>query len=192
MSKGSFVVEPETPQSIQMRDENLLQMCFLICALIHLFRYIYSSQLYEFTLRDCCHVLRTTPVVMTIQLLNLLTSILISNDAFNEPMTQQDYENIMVYAVSWSCGALFEPEDRLKFSSFLQEKVGSPHECEAGLTVFDYFVDPKTRKFQKWVAPEWTPPKGAFSFSSILIPTLDSERSVIYHLILGRPTFSNP
>lgn len=117
-----------------------------------------------------------TPVVMTIQLLNLLTSILKSYEAANDAMTMQDYEYIMAYAVAWSCGALFEPEDRLKFNNFMLEQVNVPLQCEAGLTIFDYFVDPKTRKFQKWVAPDWSPPKGTFSFSSILIPTLDSER----------------
>lgn len=122
--------------------------------------------------------MQTTPAVMTVQLLNLLTSILMSYDTGNEAFAVQDYENIMAYAVAWSCGALFEPEDRVKFNSFLRDHISSPPQCEAGLTIFDYFVDPKTRQFQKWVAPDWTPPKGVFSFSSILIPTLDSERSV--------------
>ncbi|CDI77652.1 hypothetical protein EPH_0029460 [Eimeria praecox] len=139
-------------------------------------KYICSSQVYDFALRDCTHVMQITPVVMTVQLLNLLSSMLLSYEGSSEGMTQQDYENMMVYAIAWSCGALFEPEDRQKFCTFLREKMSSPHQCEAGLTIFDYFVDPKTKKFRKWVAPDWTPPKGAFSFSSILIPTLDSER----------------
>lgn len=122
--------------------------------------------------------MQITPAVMTVQLLNLLTSMLLSYEANSEGMTQQDYENMMVYAIAWSCGALFEPEDRQKFNAFLKDKMLSPHQCEAGLTIFDYFVDPKTKKFRKWVAPDWSPPKGAFSFSSILIPTLDSERFV--------------
>ena len=146
-------------------------------------RYIYSSRLYDFTLRECTHVMQITPAVMTVQLLNLLTSILMSIEGTSEGMTQPDYENIMAYAVAWSCGALFEPEDRVKFSTFLREQVSLSHQCEAGLTIFDYFVDPKTGKFRKWTAPDWNPPKGSFSFSSILIPTLDSERCVpgIHH-----------
>lgn len=139
-------------------------------------RYISSSQVYDFTLRECTHVMKITPAVMTVQLLNLLTSMLNFYEAGSEGLTPQDYENFMVYAVAWSCGALFEPDDRQKFSTFLRDQMLSPHQCDPGLTIFDYFVDPKTKKFRRWKAPDWTPPKGPFSFSSILIPTLDSER----------------
>ncbi|CDJ35908.1 Dynein heavy chain axonemal, related [Eimeria mitis] len=156
-------------------------------------KYINSSQVYDFALRDCTHVMQITPVVMTVQLLNLLSSMLMSYEGAGEGMTQQDYENMMVYAIAWSCGALFEPEDRQKFSTFLKEKMGSPHQCEPGLTIFDYFVDPKTKRFRKWVAPDWTPPKGAFSFSSILIPTLDSERAeYLLQLMTCLPQSRNP
>ncbi|OEH76364.1 dynein gamma flagellar outer [Cyclospora cayetanensis] len=122
-------------------------------------------------------VMQVTPVMVTVQLLNLLSCILLPYEESAEMLTPQEYENIMAYAVAWSCGALLEPEDRMKFNTFLQEKVSVPYQGEAGLTIFDYFVDQKTREFRQWAAPEWTPPKGPFSFSSILIPTLDSQRA---------------
>lgn len=139
-------------------------------------RYIYSSDIYEFTLRECRHVMQISPAIMTIQLLNLLSGLLSVYDEAGETLSLEELDIIMAYAVAWSCGGLFEPEDRVKIDDFLRKTANSSHPSGSGLTIFDYFVDSKTKTFQKWTAPEWIPPKAAFSFSSILIPTTDSER----------------
>ena len=43
-------------------------------------------------------------------------------------------------------------------------------------SIFDYYVDEKTKEWKLWEAEKWTPPK-KIAFSQLLIPTGDSTRS---------------
>jgi len=43
-------------------------------------------------------------------------------------------------------------------------------------SIFDYFVDEKTKEWKLWEAEEWVPPK-KIAFSQLLIPTGDSTRA---------------
>lgn len=54
-------------------------------------------------------------------------------------------------------------------------------------TVFDYYVDTKTKQWKIWEAENWNPPK-KLAFSQLLIPTIDSTRAeFIIHKIAGLP-----
>ena len=95
---------------------------------------------------------------------------------------------IFVYALTWSIGALLEGEDRRKWDNFLREQPGSDENALPQLrgeedTVYEYFVeDDAPNEWKRWSAPKWNYPKvphgQKLRFSSLLVPTMDSRRSL--------------
>lgn len=150
----------------------LLSLSFLVLSV----RYLFNPNTLEFALRECRHVMQVTAVIMVVHVLNLLTSLLRHFDENNETLGRSHYERLLTYAIAWGVGGLFEPEYRTKFDLFLKNQCGVPYPCEEGLTLYEYYVDQRTKEFQKWTTSEWQPPPGNLTFSSILIPTTDSKR----------------
>ena len=95
--------------------------------------------------------------------------------------TATDLEKIFVYSVCWSIGSLLEAEDRMKFDQWLREHDTNkimPQVAE-GETIYEYFVNPNTRQWEKWVPPSWEYPQGSkLDFSNLLVPTMDSTRAL--------------
>ncbi len=105
-------------------------------------------------------------------------------------------ERVFVYAITWSVGALLEGDDRAKWDAFLRKSsAGSDDsglsgvlpEAKAGDTVYDYFVEDASNggsanSWRRWSAPDWKYPDVApgakLRFSSLLVPTMDSRRSL--------------
>lgn len=92
-----------------------------------------------------------------------------------------ELEKIFVYCICWSVAALLEAEDRQKFDQWLREKDTNnimPKVGE-GETIYEYFVDPKTKEWKKWSPPSWSYPQSeTLDFSNLLVPTMDSTRAL--------------
>ncbi|XP_071824188.1 dynein axonemal heavy chain 5-like [Apostichopus japonicus] len=93
-------------------------------------------------------------------------------------------ENLYVFAVMWSVGALLELEDRSKLEEFMR----TSDEVDVKLpeipgdsedTMFDYFVDSDgtwkhwNTQVEEWIYPADTTPE----YGSILVPNVDNVRS---------------
>ena len=94
-----------------------------------------------------------------------------------------------MYALTWSIGALLESEDRKIWESFLREQAGEeaeeifPKNASPEDSIYDYFIeDAIPNKWVRWSAPTWKYPEvpsgGKLRFSSLLVPTMDSRRSL--------------
>ena len=76
------------------------------------------------------------------------------------------FEMLWLYAFTWACGGLYEAEDRMKFHKEVLEKIGAPLPAITAQkqnfdkeTIFDYYVNPKTRNWEQWKPIEWTKPR---------------------------------
>ena len=119
-------------------------------------------------------------------------------------LTPRILERIFLYALTWTVGGVLEGDDRRKFDEFLRaqeltidiadddEEEGIMPEMLADAiasTVYDYFVDVASGDWVRFSAPVWDYPipddddePGAIMptlrFSSLLVPTADSERAL--------------
>jgi dynein heavy chain len=91
-------------------------------------------------------------------------------------------EFTFLYCLIWSVGASVDSEGRKKFDSFLREM--DPRFPPAD-TVFEYFVDPKTKQWTPWESKliAYRPPPD-MPFFKILVPTVDTLRSKTIALTL--------
>lgn len=96
-------------------------------------------------------------------------------------------ERIFVYGLTWSIGALLEGNDRRKWDEFLREQGGGVDALPAlqgeDDTVYEYFVDDnEPNAWTRWSAPKWNypivPTGEKLKYSSLLVPTMDSRRSL--------------
>ena len=92
------------------------------------------------------------------------------------------FEKLFCFSFAWSIAGLFEPSERQKFQKEVLERVGAnlpKVKAQGGFereTVFDYYINPKTRNWENWKPIEWVPPR-RMVFSQLLIPTSDSTRA---------------
>jgi len=85
-------------------------------------------------------------------------------------------EKIFIMAFTWSFGALLESDDRMKLNEWMQT-IDKTHMPEGD--VFEYKLDHDTCDWTAWTAPVWKYPEGdTLDFASILIPTVDAERTM--------------
>ena len=95
-------------------------------------------------------------------------------------LSDADLEKVVVYAVAWAVGGLYEAGERFQFHEFLQSKNCPLPNKKEEETIFDYFVNIEDGKAEyKLVVPEkWQPsPDKGFKFSQLLLPTVDSWRT---------------
>lgn len=53
-----------------------------------------------------------------------------------------DYEKVVVYAISWAVGGLFEAAERVQFHEYLQSKnCPLPQNKKENETIFDYYIN---------------------------------------------------
>ena len=121
-------------------------------------------------------------VVKTTMMINLLTALLKEYTATGQTVEFELFEKLWTFAFAWSIGGLFESNERQKFHKEVLERVGAalPNITAQRAnfdkeTIFDYFVNPKTKAWETWKHLEWKPPR-RLVFSQLLIPTSDSTR----------------
>ena len=84
-------------------------------------------------------------------------------------------EFTFLYCLIWSVGASVDNEGRKKFDMFLREQEPRFPPSE---TVYEYFVDPKTKQWTPWESKltAYRPPPD-MPFFKILVPTVDTLRT---------------
>jgi len=159
--------------------------------------YIEAGDMFKIIARDYHQCMNTYPVIMITQLLNLLWACLEKYESADVKIDKATFEKYWIYCQAWSCGGLFEQEDREKFHAYLASRGAplpniqstKPGEKE---TIFDYHVDAETSQWKLWEAEGWTPPK-RIAFSQLLIPTSDSTRTeFVVDSIANLPTWRSP
>ena len=121
----------------------------------------------------------------TVQISNLLTLLTALLDQYNDgELNSEQYEKIFVYALSWSIGAMFEPEDRVRYHQLLASFRAPLPSVQSDETVFEYKFDKSKKNWVKWQADPWERQPG-MAFASLLIPTMDSTRAeYLIHTVL--------
>ena len=87
----------------------------------------------------------------------------------------------LLYSLCWSVGGLLEAEDRVKFDAWLREndRNGCMPVCKEHETIYEYYVSPESSDWVLWRPPTWEYPTGdQLDFSNLLVPTMDSTRSL--------------
>ncbi|CCI47848.1 unnamed protein product [Albugo candida] len=143
---------------------------------------------FDYLARNTLSVMSVSRVGQASRLFSLLTGLLLGehgNYISEVPvMLEQQLEKLFLYSLCWSLGALLEQEDRVKFHEWLgqYDKDGLLlPKCEIGQTMYEYFVDPQTFEWRLWRPPKWQPPPNTgaqLNFSSLLVPTMDSVRTL--------------
>ena len=92
-------------------------------------------------------------------------------------------EKSFVYALTWSVGASLDDESRKKFDTFVRDLDSS---VPAKDTVYEYFVDAKTRDWAPWESKlaAYKPPEDT-PFFRIMVPTVDTTRTKAVALTLA-------
>lgn len=123
--------------------------------------------------------------------LSLINGLLKSVPAGSK-LSDGDYEKVVVYAIAWAVGGLYEAGERFQFHDYLQSKNAPlPLNKKENETIFDYYINIQDTTVEYLlVKPEvWKPsPDKAFKFSQLLLPTLDSFRvDFLVNNILTQP-----
>ena len=122
-------------------------------------------------------------VVKTTMMINLLTALIKDFTSTGQQVDFDLFEKLWCFSFAWAIGGLFEADERVKFHKDVLEKVGAvlPNISaqRANIdkeTVYDYYINPKTRNWENWKPADWKPPR-RMVFSQLLIPTADSCRA---------------
>lgn len=145
-------------------------------------KYIIKADLMLLLNRDYHYVMPLPEVVRITQLLNLLQALLSADVTAQLQITKANFEKVWIYCLCWSHGGLLEQDDREKFHKYLESRQAPLPPISAQKmsvdkeSIFDYYVDEKTKEWRLWEAEQWVPPK-KIAFSQLLIPTGDSTRA---------------
>lgn len=127
--------------------------------------------------------MKSPEVVKTTMMLNLLTACIREYTSTSQTVDFELFEKLWCFCFAWSIGGLFEAADRQKFHKEVLERVNAALPQISAQranfdkeTIFDYYVNPKTRNWEQWKPIEWTKPR-ILVFSQLLIPTADSTRA---------------
>jgi len=91
-------------------------------------------------------------------------------------------ERLFLYCSLWSIAGCLDSEDRLRMDQYLRKQTKNVPLAQAPDSIFEFRVDEASGEWVHWGSrvPFWEPPPGysmAVSFTSLLIPTIDSVRS---------------
>ena len=115
----------------------------------------------------------------------LFESILIQNiEKDRKSLDINNIEKIMVFALVWSIGGLYETENRLSFHNYLKNKKAPiPDIDENKNTIFEYRLD--NNEWKPWSVELLKENSSGFdlkkeieNFSNLLVPTMDSARTI--------------
>jgi dynein heavy chain len=150
------------------------------------------GHLMGFVIRECHSVIENSRVgTMTSFCILMAGLIQKGNMASDEATLKNQLERLVIYCITWSVGALLEPEDRMKFHEYLVTICESDNipECEENETVYEYFVNLETMEWNLWRPPTWSYPQTPkLDFSNLLVPTMDSTRALFLISLLNSPT----
>ncbi|KAL0211729.1 hypothetical protein RCL1_005355 [Eukaryota sp. TZLM3-RCL] len=131
---------------------------------------------------NCLPVMSLFPQHQVTQCFKLLEALVPSPNNDFKLISNNHLERMFVFALIWSLGAVLEKEDRQKFDLFLRgdRNLDLPSTFDSE-TVYDYWISSETGEWQKWrdLVPDYEyPADHTPSFSTVLVPTIDSVRSM--------------
>ncbi|KAA0160040.1 hypothetical protein FNF27_08272 [Cafeteria roenbergensis] len=137
--------------------------------------------------RECTEVMYLSRVGRVSSAMELLTSLL-SQVGGTMPSDKASagfamaLERLFCFALAWSVGGLLEPADRKRLHKFMEShaKPGAMPAIDGDRTIFESRVDTKTLEWSSWKPDAWEYPddEGGLNFSNLLVPTMDSTRSI--------------
>ncbi|RYG67614.1 hypothetical protein EON64_07065, partial [archaeon] len=141
------------------------------------------GQCFDWLNRNVSQVMTTSRVGTTSALCDLFKGLTDGKGSLDISVdTEARMEKIFLYCLVWTVGGLLEADARVKFDGFLRtlDKNGMMPKCEAGLTIYEYWVHNETGVWTLWKPPVWNYPVGTekLDFSNLLVPTMDSTRAI--------------
>ncbi len=143
-------------------------------------------------------VRRNTQYKMDVMDVHMITNLLALLKALlklrgeEDEYTEETFERLFLYAFTWSFGALLESDDRKKLDTWLR-KTASKGAMPEGkdTTVYDFYLQQDAgaddySQWVRWTAPEWKFPGESFTFSSCLIPTVETSRAFFLFDLMSR------
>ena len=146
----------------------------------------------DFLIRNCTQVVSVGRVGQATRLFQLLEGLLrdpvaaqgklASGASSDTASLALDIEKLFLYCLSWSFGGLLEQDDRQKFQEFIVQHDAN-HLMDdivaSGETIYEYYVDLETFSWKLWRPSKWTyPDQEKLDFSNLLVPTMDSIRTL--------------
>ncbi|KAA0176015.1 hypothetical protein FNF27_02407 [Cafeteria roenbergensis] len=145
------------------------------------------GHMFRFLTRECTEVMYLSRVGRVSSAMELLTSLL-SQVGGTMPSDKASagfamaLERLFCFALAWSVGGLLEPADRKRLHKFMEShaKPGAMPAMDGDRTIFESRVDTKTLEWSSWKPDAWEYPddEGGLNFSNLLVPTMDSTRSI--------------
>ncbi len=87
-------------------------------------------------------------------------------------------EKVVIFAITWSCGSLYEQDQRRVFHDILRTLCKAPiPEIDGDRTIFEYTIE--NNNWEVWKTEEYLNLKNEIeNFSQLLVPTMDSTRAI--------------
>lgn len=144
------------------------------------------GHLFNFLIRDCNPIMSQQRVGMVASFYHLVQAMLARyGPSMPTPSADPEryrtlLERIMCFSITWTIAGQLEQEDRVKYDAYMRTVAPSSMPiCEAGETIYEYTLDPKSLEWGRWRPPAWSYPEGEhLNFSNLLVPTMDSTRTI--------------
>jgi dynein heavy chain len=145
----------------------------------------------EFVGKDVQPLTPLSHVAVITSMIVLLTAMLDEFGQVRSEIEMPVLERLFLFCSLWSIAGCLDSEDRLKMDQYLRKQTKNVPFAQAPDSIFEFRVDEASGEWVHWGSriPFWEPPPGfsmAASFTSLLIPTIDSVRSEFFvNLNLG-------
>jgi dynein heavy chain len=118
--------------------------------------------------------MKTSWLIRIKNFLLLIEALLISK---KDILDKAFLEKVVIFAITWSVGSLYEHEQRKVFHEILRNLCKAPiPEINGDITIFEMTIENNT--WEPWRTEETNLRKSFENFSNLLIPTMDSTRAI--------------
>ena len=139
----------------------------------------------DFLNRHVSQVMTVGRVGQASRLYNLLEGLLdnepVSVLSSNAAELAVQLERLFQYSLVWSLGGLLEYDDRVKFDDYMRKYDTQKlmPVIQPGETIYEYYVEQSNYEWCLWRPPQWVyPDQEKLDFSNLLVPTMDSVRTL--------------
>ena len=139
-------------------------------------KYLTDAFILEITINKNLNIcMKTSWLIRIKNFLLLIESLLLSK---KDTSDKSYLEKIVIFALCWSIGSLYEQENRRVFHEILKSMCKAPiPELEGEKTIFEYTIE--GNNWEPWKTDEYLNLKNEISnFSQLLVPTMDSTRAI--------------
>ena len=130
----------------------------------------------DFYAKECVVVMKTSTAHQVLN--SFYLAVALGEEVGDGPLSDELVQQIFWFSIAWSFGGMLEMNDRNKFDNFVRQFYKGVPSGEKS-TIFDYKLNVKTGQWEHWnnFVEKWRYPGDAYlDFSTLFIPTMDSER----------------